>query len=317
LIRSIHGIPSTSLRCGRTHWPTQHGLTTMRYAARRSAPPRELAIYLQEIDEVSLLSRSEEGELADRIAQGDPHARERLIRANLRLVVYIAQSYLGQGVDLEDLIAEGNLGLMRAVEGYDGQAGTRFCTYASYWIKQSIQRAVRSQGKSVRLPHHIVTLLSKWGRTSAALAEGLGREPSPEEVGRSLRLSMRKLALVAQARWVRCLMACSDDPGEDADAAIDRLADERVRDAGDLLIEADDLERISAAIEQLEEREATVLRMRFGLAPYAPMLGREVGKVLGLTRSRIQQIEKRALEQLVAALKDPTPAEPVGSCYAM
>jgi RNA polymerase primary sigma factor len=273
---------------------------------------RELSVYLQEIDEASLLSHSEEVDLAGRIAQGDPHARDRLIRANLRLVVHIARGYLGQGLALEDLIAEGNLGLMRAAEGYDGQVGTRFSTYASYWIKQSIRRAVMNQGKSVRLPHHVVTLLAKWRRTSAALAERLGRAPTSEEVGRELRLPKRKVALIVQALEVQRRTAAPADLGEYADATIDLVADERNRDAVDRLIEADDLGRIPQVLDQLEEREATILRMRFGLAPYDPMPGREVGRILGLTRSRIQQIEKAAITRLAAALEDSTRAEPVG-----
>src|SRR5256885_8883045 len=131
---------------------------------RRARCAPDLGAYLRDIDGTARLSRQEEGALAARVAQGDPHARDHRVRANLRLVVHLAKTYLGRGVALEDLIAEGNLGLLRAVEGYDGQAGVPFSTYASFWIKQSIRRVVIHQGKPVRLPQYAVTLLSKWRR---------------------------------------------------------------------------------------------------------------------------------------------------------
>ena len=251
-------------------------------AGRRSRYASELQTYLQDIDGTALLSRQEENELAERIARGDPHSRERLIRANLRLVVHIAKGYLGRGLSLEDLIAEGNLGLMRAVESYDRKVGVRFSTYASFWIKQSIRRAVILHGKPIRLPHHVVTLLSKWRRASSALGERLGRTPGPEEVAEALRLPKKKLALVTQALEVNRLLAHPDELGEDDDDdAMARLIDMRSSAAEDLLIEADDLERIFAALERLEEREATVLRMRFGLDPYSPMTLGEIGEGTG------------------------------------
>src|ERR1700760_2793646 len=145
-----------------------------------------LQIYLHDINDTPLLSAQEERELAERIAEGDPYAREHMVRANLRLVVNIARGYLGKGLALEDLIEEGNLGLLRAVEGYDETMQTRFSTYASYWIKQSIRRSVMNNGRVIRLPAYMVSLLAKWKRATAVLTDRLGRPPTNEEVGKAL-----------------------------------------------------------------------------------------------------------------------------------
>src|SRR6516162_5318576 len=158
-----------------------------------------LQIYLHDINSTPLLSAQQEQELSQRVANGDPSAREHMVKANLRLVVNISRGYLGKGLNLEDLIEEGNLGLMRAVEGFDGGMETRFSTYASYWIKQSIRRAVMNTGKPIRLPAYMVSLLSKWKRASTVLAERLGRSPTHEEVGKALRLSKKKMGIVAKA----------------------------------------------------------------------------------------------------------------------
>src|SRR5271155_1858839 len=172
---------------------------TLRRLERREANfSTPLQIYLHDINDTPLLSAQEERDLAERVASGDPYAREHMLKANLRLVVNIARGYLGKGLSLEDLIEEGNLGLMRAVEGFDGMMETRFSTYASYWIKQSIRRAVMNNGKPIRLPAYMVSLLSKWKRATAALNERLGRSPTPEEVGKILRLSKRKIDIVAK-----------------------------------------------------------------------------------------------------------------------
>src|SRR4051812_49448215 len=151
-----------------------------------------LETYLREINETPLLIADEEKQLAYRIEEGDSEARDRMVRANLRLVVNIARSYSGKGLGLQDLIEEGNLGLLRAVEGFDPAMGTRFSTYASYWIKQSIKRALINTGKTIRIPAYMVELLSKWRRATARLTEELGRTPTPEEVGRVLGLQKKK-----------------------------------------------------------------------------------------------------------------------------
>ena len=173
---------------------------TLRRVERRDVNlSTPLQIYLHDINDTPLLSAEEERALAERVAVGDPIAREHMVKANLRLVVNIARGYLGKGLNLEDLIEEGNLGLMRAVEGFDGMMETRFSTYASYWIKQSIRRAVMNTGKPIRLPAYMVSLLSKWRRATAVLTDRLGRVPTHEEVGKALRLSKKKLGIVAKA----------------------------------------------------------------------------------------------------------------------
>nr|WP_233579106.1 RNA polymerase sigma factor RpoD/SigA [Tautonia sociabilis] len=261
-----------------------------------------LQIYLQDINSTALLTPEEERELAQRVAEGDPEAREHMVKANLRLVVNIARGYLGKGLGLEDLIEEGNLGLLRAVEGFDGAMETRFSTYASYWIKQSIRRAVMNNGKPIRLPAYMVNLLSKWRRATSALAERLGRQPSPDEVARELKLSTKKLNIVKKALHAHSLTPQPEGASDDGFAIDDVLTDDRVRAPDDVLIEADDLERTLNGIEQLDDRERTVLRMRFGLDPYLPMTLREVGEGLGLTRERVRQLECQALAKLALAL---------------
>jgi len=269
-------------------------------AGRRQAS-RASFLYLCEINETPLLSATEERALAERIAQGDPSARDHLVRANLRLVVNIARGYLGKGLAIDDLVSEGNLGLMRAVEGFDGAAGVRFSTYASYWIKQSIRSALMKTGKPIRLPAYMVTLLSKWHRVRRHLAGHLGREPLPEEVGRALGLSKRKLGMAMQALEVANLTPHGEDLAAASQGVLrERLADERTRSPADQLIESDELERVFEHLDGLSEREARVIRMRFGLDPYSAMTLREVGEALELTRERVRQIEREALGRLIA-----------------
>jgi RNA polymerase primary sigma factor len=267
-----------------------------------------LQIYLHDINSTPLLTAEEERELAERVAQGDPYAREHMVKANLRLVVNIARGYLNKGLGLEDLIEEGNLGLMRAVEGFDGQMETRFSTYASYWIKQSIRRAVMNNGKPIRLPAYMVSLLAKWKRVTSGLTERLGRPPTPEEVGKALRLSKKKVGIVAKAIRVNNLTPHPDGPGEDEGFALDAiLTDDRSKPPCDQMIEADDIDRIFRRLDQLDERESTVIKMRFGLEPSAPMTLREVGENLKLTRERVRQLENQALMKLVAELNEEEP----------
>jgi RNA polymerase primary sigma factor len=268
------------------------------YTQRDSSPDSPLQLYLQDINETPLLSQEQEKELSERVALGDPFARDQMVKANLRLVVNIARGYLGKGLTLDDLIMEGNLGLMRAVEGFDGWMDTRFSTYASYWIKQSIRRAVMNQGKQIRLPAYMVSLLSKWRRAKSALTEKLGRAPTVEEVGKALRLSKKKISIVAQGLRAYGLVPHSDDTEDERQALDNLLTDERIRDAGDILVESDEIERIFDRLEHLEPREAMVIRMRFGLDDETPLTLREVGERLGITRERVRQLENLALQKL-------------------
>jgi RNA polymerase primary sigma factor len=263
-----------------------------------------LQIYLQDINNTPLLTADEKRELAERVAAGDPYARDHMVKANLRLVVNIARGYLGKGLSLEDLIEEGNLGLMRAVEGFDGLMETRFSTYASYWIKQSIRRAVMNNGKPIRLPAYMVSLLSKWKRATSILTDRLGRAPTQEEVGKALRLSKKKVGIVAKAIRVNNLMPHNEGHDDEGTVLGEVLADERSKPPEDQMIEADDLDRIFDRLDALEDREAAVIRMRFGLDPFRPMTLREVGENLGLTRERVRQLESQALQKLMLGLTE-------------
>jgi RNA polymerase primary sigma factor len=279
-------------------------MTPRRMERREANTASPLQIYLHDINDTALLSAAEERDLAERVALGDPLAREHMVKANLRLVVNIARGYLGKGLNLEDLIEEGNLGLMRAVEGFDGTMDTRFSTYASYWIKQSIRRAVMNNGKPIRLPAYMVSLLSKWRRATAVLADRLGRVPTDEEVGKALKLSKKKLGIVTKAIRVNNLTPQSENFEDDGPALDDVLTDDRNKGAETQLIESDDLDRIFEYLGSLEDREATVIRMRFGLDCYNPMTLREVGENLGLTRERVRQLESHALQKLMHALAE-------------
>jgi RNA polymerase primary sigma factor len=272
-------------------------------SARRksSSVQTPLETYLREINETSLLSIREEQELAVKIGQGDIHARDRMVRANLRLVVNIARGYAGKGLGLQDLIEEGNLGLLRAVEGFDPAMGTRFSTYASYWIKQSIKRALINCGKTIRIPAYMVELLSKWRRASARLTEELGRTPTPEEVARVLGLARKKLPIIKKAIKIYNLTPQTDQ-AETGWTLGDMVMDENSISPDDMLLNEDNLFHVMEMLKHMELREATVLKMRFGLEDQEPRTLKEIGEALGLTRERVRQIETEALAKLAAGL---------------
>jgi RNA polymerase primary sigma factor len=268
------------------------------------SPQTPLETYLREINETSLLSAADEQELAGRIAQGDAEARDRMVRANLRLVVNIARGYSGKGLGLQDLIEEGNLGLLRAVEGFDPHMGTRFSTYASYWIKQSIKRALINSAKTIRIPAYMVELLSKWRRANTRLSEELGRTPTHEEIARVLGLPKKKLPIIKKA--IRIYNSTPQtDQAEVGWSLGEMVMDERMKSPEDELLDHDVLSSVLQMIEHLDEREATVLRMRFGLGDMEPHTLKEIGEALNLTRERVRQIETEALQRLADGLKDP------------
>ncbi len=263
-----------------------------------------LETYLREINEMALLTAVEETELARAIAQGDVRARDRMVRANLRLVVNIARGYTGKGLGLQDLIEEGNLGLLRAVEGFDPEIGTRFSTYASYWIKQSIKRALINSGKTIRIPAYMVELLSKWRRATARLSDELRRTPTQEEIARLLGLPKKKLPIIRKAIHINNSTPQSDQT-ESGWSLGDMLTDERLKSPDEAMLDHDILRHAMELVGALDERDATVLRLRFGLGGGEPRTLKEIGAELGLTRERVRQIETEALRRLADGLTDP------------
>ena len=293
-------IDSTATASRRT---TRHDEVTSTSQTNRGVQT-PLEIYLREINETPLLNAQDERDLAKSIAQGDAQARDHMVRANLRLVVNIARGYTGKGLTLQDLIEEGNLGLLRAVEGFDPEVGTRFSTYASYWIKQSIKRALINSAKTIRIPAYMVELLSKWRRANARLKEELGRTPTAEEIARILGLPKKKLPIIKKAIHVYTSPPQTDQA--DSGWSLGEIVmDDRVRNPEEALLETDALRTALELLAELDERESTVLKMRFGLENLETHTLKEIGEELGLTRERVRQIETEALAKLAQGLEDP------------
>jgi RNA polymerase primary sigma factor len=271
-------------------------------------PPRErerssydgdtaIKLYLREIGQVKLLTPQEEIVLAARIKRGDKKAREQMIKANLRLVVKIARDYEGIGLPLLDLISEGNIGLMKAVERFDPAKGGKLSTYGSWWIKQSIKRALANQSKTIRLPVHLVDKISKMRRTSMRLQEELGREPTDEELGEELGISASR---VAQMRMAAIRPASLDAPigDEDSNNFAEVVQDENADTPYQHLEDKTVTKMLREMVKTLDNREATILRARFGLDGGPQKTLEEVGLKFGVTRERVRQIQNIALKKL-------------------
>ncbi len=275
---------------------------------RESIPEREseqtsytadtsLKLYLREIGKVKLLEPQEEVELARRIRKGDRRARDQMIKANLRLVVKIARDYEGLGLPLMDLISEGNIGLMKAVERFDPAKGGKLSTYGSWWIKQSMKRALANQSKTIRLPVHMVDKISKMNRAARRLQELLGREPTDEELAEELSI---KPSRVAQMRMAATRPASLDAPVGDGDSGTfaEVVRDENADDPFEELQAKGVTGMLKSLVTNLTDREANILRARFGLDGGRTKTLEEIGADCGITRERARQIQNNALKKL-------------------
>lgn len=260
-----------------------------------------LDTYLAEINEVPLLTPELEIELARQIQAGDGEAREHMIRANLRLVVSIAKNYVQRGLSFMDLIEEGNIGLMKAVEKFDPDAGCRFSTYATWWIKQGIRRSLVNTVKTVRVPSYMAEIVSRWKAAQLELADRLGRQPTSAEIAEELDLP--------QNNWdvVRDTVLANSQPtysmNEDSSSVFtEALEDTRVRSPEEEIFSNLEVSRLSELLEAIDEREARILRLRYGLEDGEPMTLKAIGEKIGVTRERVRQMEQDALHKLYSIL---------------
>ena len=259
--------------------------------------PSSLKLYLREMGEIPMLSREQELELVNRMAEGDMDARNSLIEANLRLVVSMANHYNGLGLTFQDLIQEGNIGLIKATEKYDVSKGYRFSTYATCWVKQAMTRAIANQGRAIRLPAHVSENLYKMKKVMGELTVALSHEPSIAQIA---------LAMKIPEDQIKTLMDHMDDVssldvtvGEDEDTTIGALIEDTTFESPTASIEATDLyATINAVLDTLGEREADILRYRFGMKGDRPHTLEEIGKIYDLTRERVRQLEDKAMRKL-------------------
>lgn len=254
-------------------------------------------MYLKEIGKVPLLTREEEVELAKRIEAGDETAKRHLAEANLRLVVSIAKKHIGRGMAFLDLIQEGNLGLIKAVEKFDYTKGYKFSTYATWWIRQSITRAIADQGRTIRVPVHMIENINKLVRTQRQLVQDLGREPTPEEIAETMNIEIDRV--IDMMRIAQKPVSLETPIGEEEDSQLgDFIEDEQVDTPIEMTTQIFLKEQLFEVLETLTPREQEVLRLRFGLDDGRTRTLEEVGKVFDVTRERIRQIEAKALRKL-------------------
>lgn len=257
-----------------------------------------LKIYLKEVQKISLLTAKEEVDLSRRIKKGDEQARKKMIRANLRLVINIAKRYMYMGVPFLDLIEEGNLGLIRAVEKFDAKRGFRFSTYAAWWIRQSITRSMSEQGKVIRVPVYMNELITKWRKTKEQLSQKLKRSVSDDEIAK--RMKVNKDVKDQINFWLNSSTLSLESPvgEEDESKVMDLIEDEAAVSPDSTIEQMMDKERVGSLMELMNEREKDILDMRFGLADGKPHTLAEVAHEFDLSRERVRQIEEAALKKL-------------------
>ena len=267
-------------------------------------------MYLKEIGQVRLLSAEEEIELAQRVTEGDQEAKNKLTEANLRLVVSIAKKYSGRGLHILDLIQEGNTGLIRAVDKFDWTKGNKFSTYATWWIRQAITRAIADQARTIRVPVHMVEVINKATRCNRKLVQELGREPTVEEIAAELNLPVEKI--IEANRTAADTLSLDTPVGDEEDTSIGSFVeDERTPGPADATSNAMLAEALKEILDTLTEREADVLRMRFGMYDGRTHTLEEVGQIFGVTRERIRQIENKAIRKL----RHPSRAKKIKDFY--
>ena len=267
-------------------------------------------MYLKEIGQVKLLSGDEEIELAKRVSEGDQEAKNKLTEANLRLVVSIAKKYSGRGLHILDLIQEGNTGLIRAVDKFDWTKGNKFSTYATWWIRQAITRAIADQARTIRVPVHMVEVINKATRCNRKLVQELGREPTVEEIAAELNLPVEKI--IDANRTAADTLSLDTPVGDEEDTSIGSFVeDERTPGPADATSNALLAEALKEILDTLTEREADVLRMRFGMYDGRTHTLEEVGQIFGVTRERIRQIENKAIRKL----RHPSRAKKIKDFY--
>ena len=274
-----------------------------------SALQPDLQLYLRQINETALLTADLEKELGWRIInENDQEAKEWMIKANLRLVVSISKNYSHRGLPLADLIEEGNIGLIRAVEGFDPAQGARFSTYASWWIKQAIKRTLINAVQPIHIPAYMVELIAKWKETTRRLEEDLGRQPTTHELAAAMEVPLKKLQIIRRA--LKAFHAPPQAPvGEDGETIdfADLFEDFRTAQPDEIIARSDDFKTIVRLLEAIDERDARVLKLRFGLEGQEPLTLKQIGEEVGLTRERVRQIEVEALRKLQARLDDDRP----------
>ena len=267
-------------------------------------------MYLKEIGQIKLLSAEEEVELAKRGSEGDQEAKNKLTEANLRLVVSIAKKYSGRGLHILDLIQEGNTGLIRAVDKFDWTKGNKFSTYATWWIRQAITRAIADQARTIRVPVHMVEVINKATRCNRKLVQELGREPTVEEIAAELNLPVEKI--IEANRTAADTLSLDTPVGDEEDTSIGSFVeDERTPGPADATSNALLAEALKEILDTLTEREADVLRMRFGMYDGRTHTLEEVGQIFGVTRERIRQIENKAIRKL----RHPSRAKKIRDFY--